>query len=95
MLRRLFSGLSRLFSPLGPGEFVITYRPNRRLAVRGTIPKGKIAGIASFFTHDLRLKGTATVRGSKGKGPLRLQISGSINKFESQRARNFLMEHLR
>lgn len=95
MLRRLLSGLGRLFSPLGPGDFIIQYRPNHPISVRGTIAKGKVAGIAGFFDHDLRLSGTVTIRGTKGRGPMRLDISGYLNKVEAQRVRNFLMEHLR
>ena len=95
MLRSLLAGLARLFSPLGPGEFVLEYRPGRPPVVRGTIARAKVAGIVDFLAHDLRLTTRAVVRGRRGRGPVRVAVSGTMSGRDRQRARNFLIEHLR
>jgi hypothetical protein len=82
---------------LGLGtDFVIKSQGRGQVTVRGRIPLGKVAGIREFFTRDLARAGPVTVRGSFGRGrALKLRFSGRLSTGQQQRARNFLVDHLR
>lgn len=88
--------LGRCAGWLGDSDFEIRHRPGARTTVRGRLPRAKVGGIAEFFNRDLAPAGPVTVRGRWGPGrSLRLEFAGPIGAADRQRARNFLMEHLR
>ena len=88
-------GLTRAGLGIGT-DFAIRYRPGRGTTVRGRLPRGKVGGIAAFFAHDLRPDGSVSVYGTWGpRRSLRLRFAGPLSPGQQQRARNFLMEHLR
>ena len=77
-------------------DFVIRYRPSSGTTVRGRVPRAKVGAIAAFFDRDLRPAGPVVVRGAWDRGrALRLQFSGPLSPSQRQRARNFLVDHLR
>jgi len=77
-------------------DFVIRSRGGGRVSVRGRIPAGKVPAIREFFARDLGASGPVTVRGSFGGGrAVRLRFSGRLSPGQQQRARNFLVDHLR
>jgi hypothetical protein len=80
----------------GPADFAIRRRSDGRVEVRGRIPGSKAGAIRAFFADDLGPAGPLTVRGSYGRGRApRLHFAGSLTAGQRQRARNFLLEHLR
>lgn len=88
-------GLVRAGRGLG-SDFTIRYRPGRGTTVSGRVAPGKLGAVASFFDHDLRPGRAVTVRGTWGPNRLpRLTISGDLSAAQKQRARNFLIDHLR
>lgn len=95
MPSRFLAKVAEWFDSLGGADFVIRVRPGRPVAVRGRLPRSKIPGIAEFFGRDLRETRAATIRGSRAGGTLRLRFSGVIGPGDRQRARNFLLDHLR
>jgi hypothetical protein len=77
-------------------DFVIRYRPGGKTTVSGRVPAGRAGESAEFFRRDLRPSGPVTVRGTFDEGRrLRVTFSGTLNAFERQRVRNFLVERVR
>ena len=80
----------------GPSDFEIRSGRGGRVVVRGRIPRAKVGAIREFFGSDLGLSGPAAVRGSFGPNrAIRLEFSGPLTAGQRQRARNFLVDHLR
>lgn len=91
-LRSFFEGDWR---PIGEG-WEVRHRPGVGTTVRGRVAKSKVPAIRDFFERDLRPEGPVRVRGaasSSGTAP-RLVFSGEWTPFATQRARNFLIQHL-
>ena len=84
---------------VGPGlgaDFEIRYRPGGWVAIRGRVPRAKFAQIRAFFAGDLAAGRAGRVWGWFGPGgTLRLRFRGGLAPGQRQRARNFLIEHLR
>jgi hypothetical protein len=77
-------------------DFVIRLPPGGRIVIRGQIPWSKCGGIREFFGDDLREAGPFVVRGTWKTGAgLQLTWGGRLTPGQRQRARNFLVEHLR
>jgi hypothetical protein len=88
-------GLARAAAGVG-ADFAIRYRPRAGTTVRGRVPRAKVGAIAAFFDRDLRPDASVVVRGAWGPGRvLRLRFSGRLTPAQQQRARNFLVDHLR
>jgi hypothetical protein len=94
MFRRLLDAWRSLAPRLDPNDFLIVYRPNEPILVRGRIAKSKIPGIANFFAHDLSPSYPITVRGVNNRGAISLRFHGRTLSGDQQRTRNFLLEHL-
>ena len=77
-------------------DFVIRRPPGGHVVIRGQIPWSKCGGIRQFFSDDLGDAGPFVVRGTwqTGKG-LQLNWGGRLTTGQRQRARNFLLEHLK
>jgi hypothetical protein len=92
---RLGSLLSRVRASLGGSDFVIRYRPDRPVEVRGKVPASKVGAISSFLAHDLQPAGPVTIRGSWGpRRSLRLLIDGALDAGQRQCIRNVLIDLL-
>ncbi len=77
-------------------DFVIRRPPGGRVVIRGQIPWSKYGGIKEFFGHDLADAGPFVIRGTWQSGSgLQLTWGGRLSPGQRQRARNFLLEHLR
>lgn len=77
-------------------DFVIRHGPGGRVEVRGKVPQSKVPGIRAFFLEDLGVEVSGRIQGTFGpQRLLRLEFRGGLNSTQQQRARNFLMEHLR
>lgn len=81
---------------LGGGDFVIRLGPGSRVLVTGKIPRSKVPGIAGFFRDQPGGMPRGRIVGTFGPGGTpRLWFSATIDPALRQRARNFLIEHLR
>ncbi len=89
------SWLAWILAPAGPNDFAIRHVPGRPLAIKGCIPRAKASAIAGFFTNDLAGRRTATVRGTRQRGGLKLKIIAKMPVTDRQKVRNFLLEFLR
>jgi hypothetical protein len=94
MLRRLLDAWRSVAPRFDSDDFLIIYRPNQPIFVRGRIPKAKIPGIAGFFAHDLNPNYPVTIRGVNKRGAISLRFNGWVVPADQQRTRNFLLEHL-
>lgn len=79
----------------GGADLALRYRPGRRLLVRGKVAKSKLPAISDFMRDDIGVEIPVTIRGSRASGLWRWRFSSSLSARQSQRARNFLNEHLR
>jgi hypothetical protein len=92
---RLRSFLGRVLASLDGSDFVIRYRPDHPVEVRGKVPASKVAAISSFLVHDLQPAGPVTIRGSWGpRRSLRLHIDGILDAGQRQCVRNVLIDLL-
>ncbi|WP_169974244.1 hypothetical protein [Tautonia rosea] len=81
---------------LGGGDFVIRLGPGDRVEVTGKVPRSKVPGIAGFFRDQAGGVPRGRIVGTFGPGGTpRLWFSPTIGPALRQRARNFLIEHLR
>ncbi|MEW4566491.1 hypothetical protein AB1L88_01360 [Tautonia sp. JC769] len=81
---------------LGGGDFVIRLGPGDRVEVSGRVPRSKVPGIVGFFRDQAGGVPRGRIVGTFGPGGTpRLRFSGAIDPALRQRARNFLIEHLR
>lgn len=97
LILNMFSSLVAHCSSLLPGaDVTIRYRPGSGTTVRGRVARAKHGAIAEFFGRDLRPGGAVTVRADRGPNrSYRFRFSGALTPFQRQRARNFLLEHLK
>ncbi|RUL84329.1 hypothetical protein [Tautonia sociabilis] len=81
---------------LGRGDFEIRLGPGDRVEVRGRVPRSKVPGIRGFFREQPGGVPRGRIVGRFGPGgtPV-LRFSGGIGPGTRQRARNFLIDHLR
>jgi hypothetical protein len=80
----------------GPCDFEIRHRPGVGTTVRGPIARAKHGAIDEFFRRDLDPIAAVAIRGAwRRGGALDLRFSGPIDASGRQRARNFLLHHLR
>lgn len=80
----------------GRGDFVIRLGPQGRVEVQGKIPSSKVPEIRAFFQEQPGGIPRGYVSGTFGPGGTpTLRFSRGINPILRQRARNFLIEHLR
>ena len=94
MLRRLLDAWRTLVPRLNSNDFLIIYRPNQPIFIRGRIAQGKIPGITSFFARDLNPNYPVTIRGVNARGSTSVKFLGWVTPADQQRTRNFLLAHL-
>jgi len=81
---------------VGRGDFQVRLGPGERVEVTGRLPRSKVAEIRAFFREQPggvphgRIVGSFTPAGAP-----RLHFEGRFPPEVQQRARNFLIEHLR
>lgn len=81
---------------LGGGDFVVRLGPGDRVEVSGRVPRSKVPGIAGFFRDQAGGVPRGWIVGTFWPGGTpRLRFSATIDPALRQRARNFLIEHLR
>jgi hypothetical protein len=77
-------------------DFVIRRGRDRKVRMTGRIAASKRGAIKAFFDQDFGATDSFTVRGSFGPGrAVKLRFSGRLSRAQQQRARNFLVAHLR
>ncbi len=77
-------------------EFSIRRGRDGRTVVRGRLATAKAGAIRAFFDDDLADAGRFQLRGYWPAGrALQLRWRGHLSTRDRQRARNFLIEHLR
>lgn len=98
LLAGLVAGVAALARRLagGAADFEIRLGPGERVEVLGRVPKAKRGAIGAFFREQPGGVPRGQIRGRFGpSGTPRLEFRGAIGPDLRQRARNFLLVHLR